>query len=101
MTVRSPVRPAVPRRTPHPATDPDIGALPPEPVTRPMMLQRWECLTFLHWPLDPSEVARRLPPGLTVDAFNGSAWVGLVPFFMQVAAPGGRDSASSGKEKAL
>src|SRR5439155_6672013 len=69
-------------------TDPDIGALPPEPVTRTMMLQPWECLTFLHWPLDPSEVARRLPPGLTVDAFDRSAWVGLVPFRLTVRGPG-------------
>ncbi len=26
---------------------------------------------------------RRLPPGLTVDTFGGSAWVGLIPFVMR------------------
>lgn len=53
------------------------------------MLQRWERLTFLHWSYDPQVVQRLLPPHLVVDAFDGVAWVGLVPFYMRVAAPGG------------
>ena len=54
------------------------------------MRQRWERLTFLHWPYDPAVVQRLLPPGLTVDTFDGVAWVGLVPFFMRVHTPGDR-----------
>lgn len=54
------------------------------------MLQRWDRLTFLHWPFDPADVQRLLPPGLRADTFDGAAWVGLVPFFMQVATPGSR-----------
>jgi uncharacterized protein YqjF (DUF2071 family) len=53
------------------------------------MLQRWETLTFLHWQFEPAVVQSLLPPGLTVETFDGSAWVGLVPFFMRVAAPNG------------
>jgi uncharacterized protein YqjF (DUF2071 family) len=58
-------------------------------VDRPVMRQRWDRLTFLHWSFEPSEVARLLPDGLEPDLFDGRAWVGLVPFFMHVATAGG------------
>ena len=57
-------------------------------VDKPVMRQRWERLTFLHWSYDPDAVQRLLPGGLTVDTFGGAAWVGLVPFFMRVHTPG-------------
>ena len=44
------------------------------------MRRRWHTLSFVHWPVPLTQVARRLPPGLAVDAFEGQAWVGLVPF---------------------
>lgn len=50
---------------------------------KPLMRQRWEQLTFLHWPVDPEVVQRRLPAGLTADTHGGTAWVGLVPFRME------------------
>jgi len=50
----------------------------------------WRNLTFIHWPFEPSEVQALLPDGLSVDTFNGTAWVGLVPFEMTVGLPGGR-----------
>ena len=62
----------------------------PFTVDKPVMRQRWERLTFLHWAYDPDVVQRLLPPGLTVDTFDGVAWVGLVPFFMRVHTPGDR-----------
>jgi uncharacterized protein YqjF (DUF2071 family) len=49
------------------------------------MTQRWELLTFLHWPYEPRLVQALLPPGLTVETYDGQAWVGLVPFRMRVA----------------
>ncbi|HWL36799.1 MAG TPA: DUF2071 domain-containing protein [Frankiaceae bacterium] len=52
------------------------------------MVHRWEQLTFLHWPYDPAEVQALLPDGLTVETYEGRAWVGLVPFHMTVRAPG-------------
>ena len=61
----------------------------PFTVDKPVMRQRWERLTFLHWSYDPDVVQRLLPGGLTVDTFGGAAWVGLVPFFMRVHTPGG------------
>lgn len=56
-------------------------------VQHPVMRQRWETLTFLHWRFEPAVVQRLLPPGLTAETFDGSAWVALVPFLMGVAAP--------------
>ena len=46
------------------------------------MRQRWNNLLFAHWPVPPAAVARTLPDGLEVDTFNGTAWLGVVPFFM-------------------
>ncbi len=62
---------------------------PPERVARPVMLQRWDALTFVHWRYPPEAVARLLPPGLEPDVFDGSAWVGLVPFDMRDIRPPG------------
>jgi uncharacterized protein YqjF (DUF2071 family) len=55
------------------------------------MSQRWERLTFLHWPFEPDAVQLLLPGGLQADLYDGAAWVGLVPFFMHVATPGRRE----------
>ncbi|HEY5018727.1 MAG TPA: DUF2071 domain-containing protein [Streptosporangiaceae bacterium] len=74
-----------------PAADALAGSCP-FTIDRPVMRQRWERLTFLHWPFDPALVQRLLPPGLEVDVLGGAAWVGLVPFFMHVATPGGRQA---------
>src|SRR4051794_23166725 len=52
-----------------------------------LMYQRWEQLLFLHWKWDPIQIQMTLPPGLTVDTFENSAWVGLVPLFMRNVRP--------------
>jgi uncharacterized protein YqjF (DUF2071 family) len=61
----------------------DYPPLATEQVRRPVMLQGWKDLTFVHWSFDPGVVQRRLPPGLEVDTFEGRAWVGLVAFHME------------------
>lgn len=53
------------------------------------MIHRWDELTFLHWSYDPAVVQALLPSGLTVETYNGQAWVGLVPFLMEVRTPRG------------
>jgi uncharacterized protein YqjF (DUF2071 family) len=63
-------------------------AVCPLSVRRPVMRQRWETLTFLHWSYEPREVQRLLPVGLTAEACDGRAYVGLVPFRMEVGLPG-------------
>jgi uncharacterized protein YqjF (DUF2071 family) len=61
----------------------------PYTIDRPVMRQRWERLTFLHWPFEAAQVQRLLPGGLEIETFDGAAWVSLVPFYMRVATPGG------------
>lgn len=47
-----------------------------------VMQQRWNDLLFAHWPVPAAEIAATLPPGLAVDTFDGSGWLGVVPFAM-------------------
>ena len=48
---------------------------------------RWVDLLFAHWPV-PAEALRPLvPSGLEIDAFEGQAWLGVVPFRMEDVAP--------------
>lgn len=47
------------------------------------MVQQWRDLAYIHWRYDPATVQALLPPGLEVDTFDGSAWVGLIPFSMR------------------
>ncbi len=62
----------------------------PEPLTpdapalrgRQIMHQRWVDVAFLHWRVDSARVAPLLPTGTTPDEFDGSSWVGLIPFRM-------------------
>jgi uncharacterized protein YqjF (DUF2071 family) len=47
------------------------------------MVQQWRDLAYIHWRFEPAAVKELLPPGLEVDTFDGSAWVGLIPFSMR------------------
>lgn len=47
------------------------------------MRQQWLDLAYLHWRYDPAVIQALLPPGVEVDTFDGSAWVGLIPFSMR------------------
>jgi len=49
------------------------------------MYQEWRHLTFLHWAVDPAVIRPLIPRRFEVDLFDGKAWVGLVPFFIQVS----------------
>ena len=70
-----------------PASDPRARRSCPVPVERPLMGHRWDTLTFLHWRYEPAVVQALLPPGLRVEVRDGSAWVGLVPFVLEVTRP--------------
>lgn len=54
---------------------------------KPVMFQKWRDLLFLHWRVEPALIQATLPPGLFVDTFAGSAYLGLVPFFMRDIRP--------------
>ena len=53
------------------------------------MYQRWNDLAFLHWEVEPDIVQASLPQGLHVDTFDGRAYIGFVPFFMNAIRPRG------------
>ena len=47
----------------------------------------WHELLFMHWPV-PAELLRpHVPKTLDVETFEGSAWVGVVPFRMSGVRP--------------
>ena len=53
-----------------------------QPIRSAVMYQRWEELLFIHWPVEVGELIQYLPPGLSVDTYDGKAWIGIVPFTM-------------------
>ena len=59
------------------------------PEGRPVMLQRWRRLHFLHWEVPAEAIRRLLPAGLEPDLYEGRAYVGLVPFAMERIRPRG------------
>ncbi|GGR55039.1 YqjF family protein [Streptomyces aurantiogriseus] len=52
--------------------------------------------TFLHWRYPPGQVQALLPEGLTVDEYEGAAWVGLTPFLVADLRPTGVPAALPG-----
>ena len=58
--------------------------LPSEPW---VMAMRWHDLLFLHWPVRPEVIRPLIPPDLELDTFDGSAWIGVVPFRLTRVRP--------------
>ncbi|WP_254864542.1 YqjF family protein [Halovivax gelatinilyticus] len=42
----------------------------------------WRDGLFLHWPIDPDELRPHVPEPLTLDTWNGRAWVSVLPFVL-------------------
>lgn len=56
--------------------------------SRPWLLKmRWHDLAFLHWPVDARRLREHIPPGLELETFDGTAWLGVVPFRMSQVGP--------------
>ena len=70
-----------------PAPPQPLSPVCPQPIQRGWLRNDWHELTFLHWPYAPDVIQDLLPDGLTVDTFDGEAWVSLVPFQMRGAKP--------------
>jgi len=54
----------------------------PLPPGRWASTQRWNDLLLAHWPVPMPAVQALLPEGVEADTFQGSAWVGMVPFWL-------------------
>lgn len=46
------------------------------------MAQTWHDLLFAHWPVAVESLRPHVPAELELDAYAGSAWIGVVPFRM-------------------
>lgn len=58
------------------------------PARTPRVLHMgWHELLFMHWPVPAAALQPLVPRGLTVQAFDGSAWIAVVPFVMRGVRP--------------
>lgn len=44
--------------------------------------QSWRDLLFAHWPVPAKDLRKFVPDALSIQEFDGTAWVGVVPFRM-------------------
>jgi uncharacterized protein YqjF (DUF2071 family) len=58
-----------------------------EPDQQVLMHQNWLHLLFLHWEVPAADLQRLVPPELTIDTFEGKAYIGLVPFTLTGVRP--------------
>jgi uncharacterized protein len=58
-----------------------------EPDQTALMHQNWHHLLFIHWEVPVTELQALIPSRLTVDTFEGKAYVGLVPFTLTGVRP--------------
>ena len=60
------------------------------PPRRPWILaQTWCDLLFAHWPVPAAALRSAVPAPLDLDLWEGSAWIGVVPFRMERIRPRG------------
>ena len=61
---------------------------PYPPLSTPWALSmQWRDLLFMHWPVPADSLRLLIPEGLELDTFDGSAWLGVVPFDMRHVRP--------------
>lgn len=65
-------------------TDHRPWPLPPGPYA---MTMTWERLLFAHWPIPIASMRDLVPESLELDTWEGSAWIGIVPFGMRNVSP--------------
>jgi uncharacterized protein YqjF (DUF2071 family) len=51
--------------------------------------QTWNDLLFAHWPIDVEILRSIIPSSLPIDMYDGTAWLGVVPFHMTGVTPRG------------
>ena len=63
-------------------TDLDRLAIRERPDGQPIMHQTWGKLLFMHWRISEESLRPLIPERLTIDTFDGSAWIAVTPFTM-------------------
>jgi hypothetical protein len=51
------------------------------------MAQTWRNLLFAHWPVERRALRPLVPAGLTLQTFDGQAWLGITPFVLTGLRP--------------
>lgn len=59
----------------------------PPPAGPWVLSMSWHDLLFMHWPVPAEKLRPLIPPALHLDTFDGSAWLGVVPFRMSGVRP--------------
>jgi uncharacterized protein YqjF (DUF2071 family) len=67
----------------HPALDTTNHRPWPIPERPWSWRQTWCDLLFAHWPVPVERLRGLVPPSLMIQEFDGSAWIGVVPFRME------------------
>ena len=66
----------------------DAAHRPYPPPEGPWVLSmHWHDLLFMHWPVPGEWLRPLIPSALTLDTFDGSAWLAVVPFRMSGVRP--------------
>lgn len=61
----------------------DVSERPWPPPDRPWsQAQSWVDVAFLHWRVEHRELQRLVPESVELQTFDGSAWIGIVPFLL-------------------
>ncbi len=61
----------------------------PLPAGQWLMTQSWHDLLFAHYAVEPTTIRALVPDVLTVDLFQGTAWISVVPFWIANLRPPG------------
>lgn len=59
----------------------------PPPASPPALHMTWHMLLFMHWRTPADALRQRIPARLSIDTFDGSAWIAIVPFHMRHVYP--------------
>ncbi|MBC7172158.1 MAG: DUF2071 domain-containing protein [Polyangiaceae bacterium] len=71
-------------RPPENALAQDIGHRPWNPPRAPwVMFQSWRDVLFIHWPIAARVLRPLVPPQLSIEVFDSTAWLSLTPLEMR------------------
>ena len=59
----------------------------PVPAGPWVLFMSWHDLLFIHWPVPENALRPLIPPALSLDTFDGGAWLGITPFRMSGVRP--------------